>query len=405
MRRIVVFLLVQLALFAGFAVPALAHPHLWIVSQTYIQFDDQGRVSSLRHVWTFDQAFSSWSIQGLDVNEDGEVSTDEMAELTDTYLEGLSNYDYYTYAGQGDQDIPLENAHIAHMESRPDGLVMDFTLNLKTPVKPDRPFDVAVYDPEFYTAFDYVQTNPVVLVNAPADCVESLQPPSELPQDVLDRLYALPPDVTQLPPDLKVAVRDSSYKIRVQCGDALPVMADNAVDAVNQLAASPATAPATVPFAQPAIEKGLPVPRKGILLAVYNLQLDMYKALTGVLAKMKEDGSAFWILGLFSFLYGVFHAAGPGHGKVVISSYVLATEQQLTRGVLMSFASFAGAVAGGDFICFDCCGSSANDQCRDERRDPGAGDRRIRHGHPDGRLADCPARLPAWSSSSPCAWR
>ncbi|HQZ13885.1 MAG TPA: hypothetical protein PK286_13465, partial [Devosia sp.] len=44
-------------------------------------------------------------------------------------------------------------------------------------------------------------------------------------------------------------------------------------------------------------------------------------------------------LALLSFLYGVLHAAGPGHGKVVISSYVLANERQLRRGVLLSFAS------------------------------------------------------------------
>lgn len=40
-----------------------------------------------------------------------------------------------------------------------------------------------------------------------------------------------------------------------------------------------------------------------------------------------------------SFLYGVFHAAGPGHGKVVISSYVLANETQLKRGVTLSALS------------------------------------------------------------------
>ena len=46
-----------------------------------------------------------------------------------------------------------------------------------------------------------------------------------------------------------------------------------------------------------------------------------------------------WLLGGLSFLYGVFHAAGPGHGKVVISSYVLANETQLRRGVTLSVLS------------------------------------------------------------------
>jgi ABC-type nickel/cobalt efflux system permease component RcnA len=44
-------------------------------------------------------------------------------------------------------------------------------------------------------------------------------------------------------------------------------------------------------------------------------------------------------LGGVSFAYGVFHAAGPGHGKAVISSYMVANEVELRRGVLLSFIS------------------------------------------------------------------
>jgi nickel/cobalt transporter (NicO) family protein len=46
-------------------------------------------------------------------------------------------------------------------------------------------------------------------------------------------------------------------------------------------------------------------------------------------------------LALLSFLYGVFHAVGPGHGKAIISSYVLANEKTARRGVLIAFLSSA----------------------------------------------------------------
>ena len=49
--------------------------------------------------------------------------------------------------------------------------------------------------------------------------------------------------------------------------------------------------------------------------------------------------AATWTLMLLSFGYGVFHAAGPGHGKAVISAWLLATENELRRGVLISFMS------------------------------------------------------------------
>ena len=40
-----------------------------------------------------------------------------------------------------------------------------------------------------------------------------------------------------------------------------------------------------------------------------------------------------------SFIYGIFHAAGPGHGKAVISSYLVANEETWRRGIILSFAS------------------------------------------------------------------
>jgi ABC-type nickel/cobalt efflux system permease component RcnA len=53
----------------------------------------------------------------------------------------------------------------------------------------------------------------------------------------------------------------------------------------------------------------------------------------------KSDGSAVWTLLAISFAYGIFHAAGPGHGKAVISSYLVANRETAGRGIALAFAS------------------------------------------------------------------
>jgi nickel/cobalt exporter len=68
-------------------------------------------------------------------------------------------------------------------------------------------------------------------------------------------------------------------------------------------------------------------------------QAGFYRMLSGTIRTAKADGSAAWTLMGISFLYGIFHAAGPGHGKAVISSYLVANDETWKRGVVLSFAS------------------------------------------------------------------
>ncbi|MDI7860450.1 nickel/cobalt transporter [Rhizobiaceae bacterium n13] len=80
-------------------------------------------------------------------------------------------------------------------------------------------------------------------------------------------------------------------------------------------------------------------PFAGIFAWVNTQQQAFYRALTGALRHMREDPWALTSLVGLSFAYGVFHAAGPGHGKAVISSYMIANETELRRGVVISFVS------------------------------------------------------------------
>jgi nickel/cobalt exporter len=92
------------------------------------------------------------------------------------------------------------------------------------------------------------------------------------------------------------------------------------------------------PFGTPRPQSA-PVPASGILGWVIAKQNAFYQQFSALIRAAKADGSAVWSLLGVAFLYGIFHAAGPGHGKAVISSYVVANEETWRRGVVLSFAS------------------------------------------------------------------
>ncbi len=106
-----------------------------------------------------------------------------------------------------------------------------------------------------------------------------------------------------------------------------------------------AQSPLGIGSSEPSISVGGPL---GPFFQWINVhQQAFYRSLTGALKAMREDPWALTSLIGLSFAYGVFHAAGPGHGKAVISSYMIANEIQLKRGILISFISalLQGAIA------------------------------------------------------------
>lgn len=76
-----------------------------------------------------------------------------------------------------------------------------------------------------------------------------------------------------------------------------------------------------------------------LILWINAEQKRFYLMMTTALKAMREDPWAAWTLVSLSFLYGILHAAGPGHGKAVISSYMIANETALRRGIFLSFIS------------------------------------------------------------------
>lgn len=66
------------------------------------------------------------------------------------------------------------------------------------------------------------------------------------------------------------------------------------------------------------------------------LQKKLNSNMSKLTREVKDGNSkALFILIFISFLYGVFHSVGPGHGKCVVCSYLLTDENSIKKGFIL----------------------------------------------------------------------
>lgn len=100
------------------------------------------------------------------------------------------------------------------------------------------------------------------------------------------------------------------------------------------------------PIAQPietsqSASRALPSPLQQFTFWIMQQQRTLHRALSRSMEDLDNNRAwaQVWALITLSFLYGVFHAAGPGHGKAVITTYMLTQPTDLKRGLLLSVAA------------------------------------------------------------------
>lgn len=110
------------------------------------------------------------------------------------------------------------------------------------------------------------------------------------------------------------------------------------------LSVLPAAAQTASPFQRPGNVAAEPADQSlytRVMNEVRQIQSQLYRQLSRAVRALKDDYSlsTAWGLILVSLLYGIFHAVGPGHGKAVITSYLLANERAVRQGIALSLLS------------------------------------------------------------------
>lgn len=191
LRMLLRFLVVLLALVV--AIPARAHPHVWITMHTELVYASDGKITGIRHAWSFDDMFSTFATQGLESKEKGKFTREELAPLAKVNVESLKEFDYFTFATADGKKADLAQPAPGYwLDYADEVLTLNFTLPFKTPVRA-KELKIEIYDPTIFVDFSFAKERPAQLVGAPK-CKLDVVLPREMTFAEGKRLSEIPAD-------------------------------------------------------------------------------------------------------------------------------------------------------------------------------------------------------------------
>ncbi|MGN6464422.1 MAG: DUF1007 family protein [Rhizobiaceae bacterium] len=184
--------------------PASAHPHVFADARLELLISPDGTVKSLRHVWRFDDFFSSTVLVQFDKNKDLKLEKPELAALEKTVYDSLGHYNYFQLVTQDGKDVAMQPP--AHMiaDFKDNQFLLLFETHPKKPLKLSGKTDFGVYDPTFYTAIDFHTDDDLHVEGLPSTCTKNVirpDPDKALAQNqktLTDAFFSDPTDLSKI---------------------------------------------------------------------------------------------------------------------------------------------------------------------------------------------------------------
>ncbi|MER9210477.1 DUF1007 family protein [Mesorhizobium sp. M0663] len=165
------------ALLLASAAAANAHPHVFAEAKLDLTVGPDHTVKSLRHLWRFDDLFSSTVLMEFDKNSDLVLDAKELDEVALTVHASLAEYNYFQMVTLNGKDVTMAPPPKFSVSYENDRLVVQFETQPKDPLALAGKVSIGVYDPTFYTAIDFTDDDKIAVAGLPEGCSRAVVRP------------------------------------------------------------------------------------------------------------------------------------------------------------------------------------------------------------------------------------
>ena len=174
--------LIGVGVLLGAAAGAFAHPHVYVTVRSEIVFGVDGKITGVKHSWTFDDMYSAFAVQGLNTQK-------EFDELAKVNVKQLRESDYFTVVRAGGRKPDFKDVRDATIVlDDKKNVILKFTVEFAEPASAAKAFVLQVFDPDYFVAFEFEKQDPVTMANAPQGCSLRMFTPKPLNDADMKRL-------------------------------------------------------------------------------------------------------------------------------------------------------------------------------------------------------------------------
>jgi len=155
-------------------VPASVHPHVFAEARLDVVVNPDSTVKALRHLWRFDDLFSSTVLVEFDKNSDLKLDDEELQEVSQTVYASLADYNYFQLVSVDGKDVAMKPPPSLMANYENNQLIILFESEPKEALALKGKVDFGIYDPTFYTALDYTEDENMAVEGMPASCTRAV---------------------------------------------------------------------------------------------------------------------------------------------------------------------------------------------------------------------------------------